>query len=144
MKSSGFTLAELLIAMAVAGILAAIAYPSYVDFTIRGQLADATTGLGIVQGRMERHFQDRRTYATVGTFTTPCAGSAGDRTFGAFVVACNGTPTATAYTLTATGSGRAAGFTYTLDQSDLRATTAAPAGWNTCASRWLTRRGQAC
>lgn len=143
-NARGFSLLELLAAMAIFAILAAIAYPAYTAYAIRGRLADATTGLGIVQSQMERHFQDNRTYATSGTFTTPCAASASNRTFGDFVVSCSGTPTANGYTLAATGSGRATGFTFTLDSTDVRATTAAPSGWNTCTSRWITRRGETC
>jgi type IV pilus assembly protein PilE len=36
------------------------------------------------------------------------------------------------------------GFTYTVNQADVRATTAAGSGWNTCASKWLMKKGQTC
>jgi type IV pilus assembly protein PilE len=141
----GFTLIEVMITVAIVAILAAVALPNYRDYITRGQLTDAINGLATIRAQMERHFQDNRSYATVGTFVTPCASTdASTRTFGPFVVSCPTAPTATAFTLQAVGSGSVSGFTYTVNQLDVRATTAAPSGWNTCTSSWLTKKGQAC
>lgn len=146
---AGFTLIEVMITVAIVGILAAVAYPSYRDYVVRGSLADATNGLSAVRAQMERHYLDNRTYATANGFTTPCAavdanGTAGPRQFGKFTVSCSGTPTATAFTLQASGSGTVSAFTYTINQADVRATTAAPTGYGTCTSAWITKKGQAC
>ena len=140
----GVTLIELMVAVAIVAVLAGIAYPNYRDYVMRGHLADASNGLATLRAQMELHFQDNRSYATVGGFTTPCAGAASARTFGNFVVSCSGTPTATAFTLIATGSGPVNGFTFTINEADVRATTAAPSGWNTCATKWLLKRGASC
>jgi type IV pilus assembly protein PilE len=141
----GFTLIEVMITVAIVAILGMVAMPSYRDYVMRGHLADASNGLAAVRADMERHFQDNRTYATVGTFVTPCASTnAATRTFNLFVVSCVGTPTGTAFTLQAVGSGAASGFTFTVDQTDVRATTAAPSGWTTCATKWLLKRGASC
>ena len=143
--SGGFTLIEVMMAVAIVGILAAVAFPSYRDFITRGQLTDATNGLATLRAQMERHFQDNRSYATAGTFVTPCASTdAALRTFGPFVVTCATTPTTTTFSLQAVGSGRVAGFTFTINETDVRATLAAPSGWSTCASQWLTKKGQTC
>ena len=142
---AGFTLIELMIVVAIIGILSMVAYPSYRDYLIRGQLADATSALSMLRAQMERHFQDNRTYATVGPFTTPCATAAATRTFGLFVVGCSGNLNATEFTLEAVGSGSVSGFSFTINQAEVRATSAAPgSGWNTCASQWMVKRGQAC
>lgn len=143
-KLSGFTLVELMVAVAIVGILAAVAIPSYRDYVMRGRLADVPTALSSLRALMERHYQDNRTYATVGAFTTPCDGPLSTRTFGSFVVKCDGNPTATAYRLIAEGSGQVAGFKFTVDQLDAKATTAAPTGYNTCATRWILKRGETC
>ncbi len=141
----GFTLIELMVAVAIVAILAGVALPNYREYVIRGHLADASNGLALMRAQMERHYQDNRTYATAGGFTTPCASSdATPRTFNNFVVSCSGTPTATAFTLAATGSGPAAGFTFTINQADVRATTAAPSGWSTCSTKWMLKKGATC
>lgn len=144
--SRGFTLIELMIAVAIIAILSAVAVPIYTDYITRGRLADASTGLSTIRAQMERYYQDNRTYASVGSFTTPCAAtSVTSRTFGNFVISCNGTPTAVAFTLKATGNGPVNGFAYTIDQSDARATTALPSAWgSTCTSKWIMKKGDSC
>lgn len=145
-RYTGFTLIEVMIVVAIIGILSTIAYPSYRDYIIRGQLVDATTGLASFRAEMERHFQDNRTYATVGTFTTPCARTDGSRIIGNFTIACSGTPSAAGYLMTATGSGPVSDFTFTINELDQRATTAAATGWSPAlpCARWVLKRGQSC
>ncbi len=48
--NAGFTLIELMIAVAVVAILAAVALPSYQDYVRRGNIPEATSALG--QGRI--------------------------------------------------------------------------------------------
>lgn len=144
--SRGFTLIEVMTVVAIIGILSAIAYPSYRDYLIRGALVDATNGLSTMRAEMERHFQDNRDYRTVGAFVTPCARpNVGTRTFGDFIVTCGVAPGQTTYTLTATATAGSlvAGFSFSVDETDRRSTVA-PAGWPSCATRWLTKKGQPC
>ncbi|MGH8540187.1 MAG: type IV pilin protein, partial [Stenotrophobium sp.] len=125
----GFTLMELVIAIAIIGILTAIAIPSYRDYVIRGQLVAGVNGLSSARVQMEQYFQDNRTYVATGTFTPPCSTAADDKLF---TVSCTATPTATGYTITAvgdTGTG-VAGFTYSIDQNNAQKTTGVPdASW---------------
>jgi type IV pilus assembly protein PilE len=141
----GLTLIELMVAVAIVGVLAGIAYPNYRDYIVRGHLAEASNGLATIRAQMERHWQDNRSYATVGTFITPCASTnAATRTFGNFVVSCSGTPTADTFTLLATGSGPVNGFVFSINQADVRATTSVPSGWSTCATKWILKKGTSC
>lgn len=143
-RQRGFTLIEVMITVAIVAILAAIALPSYRDYVLRGQVVDATNGLAGMRADMERYFQDNRTY--VGA-TAPCAaGTDASRTFGSFLLSCDGTPTATTFSIQAVGSGSTAGFTYKVDQTNQRSTTAVSSGsgWSTCATAWVMKKGQAC
>jgi prepilin-type N-terminal cleavage/methylation domain-containing protein len=145
-SARGFTLIEVMITVAIVAILAMVAYPSYRDYIVRGQLVDATNGLATFRANMERHFQDNRTYQTVGTFTSPCLVPEAQRRVGNFVISCNPSPpAANAYVLQAVGAGPVTGFTFTINHQDIRGTTAVPAGWGAaCASGWILRRGQPC
>ena len=146
-QSRGFTLIEVMITVAIVAILAAVALPSYRQYILRGQVVDATNGLSAMRADMERFFQDNRTYATTGTFTTPCAaGADATRVVGSFQLSCDGNPTATTFTIQAVGSGATAGFTYKVDQSNQRSTTAVSAGsgWSTCTTAWVMKKGQTC
>jgi prepilin-type N-terminal cleavage/methylation domain-containing protein len=143
----GFTLIEMMITVAIIGILAAIALPSYRQYILRGQIVDATTAMATLRGNMERYFQDNRTYAAVGTIVPPCATTdASTRTVGTFAITCTGTLDALNFTLTATGSGSTAGFVYTVNQRDQRATTSVGtnSGWSTSTTCWVLKKGQTC
>ncbi len=141
-----------MVTVAIVGILAAIALPSYRDYVLRGQLVDATNLLSAARANMERYFQDNRTYAKVSsTIFPPCdpLASTAARTQGSFVLTCTApaAPDANTYTLTATGSGTASGFAYTVTQADVRTTTiASPAPWPavTATPCWIMKRGQTC
>lgn len=142
--SRGFTLIELMVTVLIVSILAAIAYPSYRNYVIRGQLVDATQGLSTMRANMERYFQDNRTYAAVGTFTPPCATST---VVGTFTLTCTGTgaPTATTFIISAQGTtGALSGFVFTVDQNDNQATTVgspAPSAFSSCTTAWVTKAG---
>ncbi|WP_439892084.1 type IV pilin protein [Ralstonia sp. 25C] len=140
-RASGFTLVELMITVAIVGILAMIAYPSYTDYVMRGKLANVTNMLAGIRAQMEQYYQDNRTYAAVGTFTPPCQAISA---VAEFSLACNITNNGNSYAMIATGSGTTTGFTYTVNEANVQATTAAPRGWNTSTTCWVTKRGQSC
>ena len=61
----GFTLIELMIAVAVVGILMAIAYPSFMDQVRKSRRADAVVALTAVQQAQERWRSNRAAYSSV-------------------------------------------------------------------------------
>ena len=63
---SGFTLIELMVVVAIVGILAAIAVPSYQDSVRKSHRADAKAALMGLANAMERHFTETNTYCDVG------------------------------------------------------------------------------
>lgn len=62
-RSSGFTLIELMIAMAIVAILAAIAIPTYRDSVRKSRRSEAQAYLMAVASRQQQFLVDTRTYA---------------------------------------------------------------------------------
>lgn len=67
-RRRGFTLVEVLIALAVAMLLAAAAVPSYQAQVAKGRRVDGQQALMAVAQRLERHYTERGSYrgATLG------------------------------------------------------------------------------
>ena len=55
----GFTLIELMIVVAIIGILAAIAIPAYQDYTIRAQVSEGLNLSGGAKAAVTEYYQDR-------------------------------------------------------------------------------------
>ena len=58
----GFTLIELMIVVAIIGILAAIAIPAYQDYTIRSQVTEGLNLAGAVKAAVAETYADRGTW----------------------------------------------------------------------------------
>lgn len=139
--SQGFTLIELMITVAIVAILTTIAYPSYRDYVIRGQLVDATQGLAAMRANLERYYEDNRTYLPLAPFILPCGAVAVPA--GHFDITC--VTTATTFTATAVGArGVVQGFTYTVNEQDVEATVVgppAPGSFLGCPTAWVQKTG---
>jgi prepilin-type N-terminal cleavage/methylation domain-containing protein len=146
--SQGFTLIELMITVAIVAILAAIAYPNYRNYVIRGQLVDATQGLSAVRANMERYYQDNRSYLA-GLTAPPCGTlpAVAPVVAGNFTITCaSAAANPDVFIATATGNAgtNAAGFTFTVDQNDAQTTTVAPpapSAFVNCPNAWVTKTG---
>ncbi|HEY0914119.1 MAG TPA: type IV pilin protein [Solimonas sp.] len=137
--SAGFTLIEVMITVGIVAILAAIAIPAYSTYATRGRIPEATVGLGARQVDMEQYFQDNRKYASA----APACTDDGESKF--FTFSCTGI-TDTTFTLVATGKGAMSGFTFNVNQANLKTTAAVPSGWsqpspNNC---WVRNKGGVC
>ena len=138
---NGFTLIEVMIVVAIVGILAAIALPNYSYYVQRSKIIEATTSLSDARQRTEQLFLDTRTYA--GNCTT--AKNAVEPGLKSFALTCSN-ETASTYKITATGvpaQGMSASFVYTIDQAGAK-TSAGPSGWTASATCWATRKDGSC
>ncbi|NOQ14336.1 MAG: prepilin-type N-terminal cleavage/methylation domain-containing protein [Methyloprofundus sp.] len=97
-NSRGFTLIELMLVVAVIGILGSIAYPSYQEYLIRAKRGDAKTSLLSTQLAQEKYRANHVTYASslsdINIGTTSADGN--------YTIAIVGTPDASSYTVKAT------------------------------------------
>jgi type IV pilus assembly protein PilE len=125
-RESGVTLIELVVAMAVVAILAAVAFPSYATFMKKSRRGDAEAALMDIAQREQQYLLDTRTYApdviTLSTTipadvsayytiqicqtTAPCAAPGGaPPTFAIIATPIAGSPQAGDYTLTLDSTG---------------------------------------
>jgi type IV pilus assembly protein PilE len=96
MKQAGMTLVELLIAVAIVGILAAIAIPSYNAYTMSANRTDATRNMTLDAQALERCYSQNFTY--VGCATAPAGTATTTQGYYSITIV---TPTASSFTITA-------------------------------------------
>lgn len=108
-RFSGFTLIELMIVVAIIGILAGVAYPAYTDYVLRANRADGKAGLLNLQVAQEKYRADCPQYADGIHATARTCASGGTHNLVSSTSSPNGKYTlaitagsATSYTLTAT------------------------------------------
>jgi type IV pilus assembly protein PilE len=143
-RGAGFTLIEVMIVVAIVGVLAAIALPNYADYVKRSKIIEATSALSDVRVRYEQYFLDQRRYGGAcadfklkGAWPQPKA----------FTITCP-TETDIAYTLKATGNAAEgmSGFEYEIDQANVKKSNITATGWsnpsvNNC---WTIRKDGSC
>ena len=147
-RVSGFTLMEVMITVAIIAILAAVALPNYFDYVTRSKIVEAKTNLADMRTRLEQYFLDNRSFPTG---CVPAAAGPAPATkiylpasnkF--FDVTC--ALTATTYTVTASGNGTGgmAGFVYTVNEANTRATTSTGSWGKSSTVCWIGRKNGDC
>lgn len=101
-SQTGFTLIELMVTVAIVGILASLAYPSYIEHVARARRADAQTVLMEGAQAMQRYYSAHNTYASAtlpsGVQVVPRFADSGQKTYDVTVTSAD----AAGFTLTAT------------------------------------------
>ncbi|WP_151814861.1 pilin [Acinetobacter soli] len=129
----GFTLIELMIVIAIIGILAAIAIPAYTDYTARAKITEAVTALASAKTSVSEYYTSQGKMpandtaagintAPAGSYVSGISYSRTDDTHGvveATIKNVNSTADTKKFKLTGTGSD--AGVTWVCSSTDLPA-----------------------
>lgn len=145
-KNHGFTLIELMAAVAIVTILATIAYPSYTDYVLRGKLVDPINNLSAMRALMEQYYQDNRTYSNVSvTIVSPCD-STKRPSLKDFTISCSVAQTGDSYTIAATGNsgGATSGFIYSIDNTNTQKSTVGSKWGGGSYNCWILKKGDTC
>lgn len=114
-STRGLTLIELMVTLAILGVVAAIAIPAYTGYITTSYQAECQNEVNLIRLAEEEHFLENRQYftgANIGAlnaasqFYTPTTAPAGGRNCTYAVNSANPTTT---YTVTATGANDLAG-----------------------------------
>lgn len=116
----GFTLIELMIVIAIVGLIAAIAYPNFTDYLAKSRRSEAKTLLLDIAARQEQYLLDNRSYTTdftqLGNLTAETITATSVTSENGHYVVTISRPTLYTYTLTATSQRSDTCVTLTLDE----------------------------
>lgn len=132
-NQQGFSLVEMMVVVAIIGIVTAIAMPAYQDYVLTGNATEATANLANCRVQAEQYFQDNFTY--VGYVCAPT-----DAKYFSYSIS---NQSATTYTLVATGNTaqNMSNFQFSVDQNNAKTSVFKGTAGNTC---WLTSASGSC
>lgn len=111
-RSQGFTLIELMLVIAVLGIIAAIAYPSFIGQLQKARRSDAKQALYDVAAKLEQYYADNKGYPVAADMTDLGYATATFTSLeGYYTISFNGASTAIAYSIQAAPIGAQAADT---------------------------------
>ena len=145
-RFAGFTLIEVMVVVAIVGILATVGYPAYTDYLRRGKIAEAVSTLADARAKLEQYFLDNRTSVGADAANMPCNTTVLNAGKKSFTYACTNLGVG-AYDLNATGqtADGMGSFTYTINQANVRTSTVTGlSGWTGNATCWVTKKGGVC
>jgi len=138
-NTSGFTLIEVMVVVAIIAILGKIAVPTYMRYIQRGDLVEGTQSLSQYRVQMEQYYQDNGNYGAGG------ACGIGAPTLVNFTLTCASANSGQTFAATATGKSASMlnGFVYTIDQGNNQQTTGLPSSWGSltaaASTSWIIR-----
>ena len=115
MKKSGFTLIELVIVIAIIGILASLAVPKYIDMSTASKEAATKAGLGTLRAALATRYSASATAAATASYPTSLAATdfaGGDLPKNSLPSTATTGVTGLTATTTGTATNTSAGFWY--------------------------------
>jgi type IV pilus assembly protein PilE len=135
-NQTGVTLPEVMVTIAIVGILAGIALPSYQGYIQRSTLSEAFDGLSAFRMRMDQAFNNNGNFGAGGCAVAVPAATAN------FSFACELTNGGQGYLMRADGAGRMAGYAFSVDDAGRRVTLAFPGQPTLPANCWVSKQGE--
>jgi type IV pilus assembly protein PilA len=124
----GFTLIELMIVVAIIGILAAVAIPAYQDYIARSQVSEAVSLMGSAKTPLAEYFADKGNWPTM---LSDVLGNSTGKYTGAITGVNSGTVAGTASTYTVEATMKTAGVNAAISGGTVQLNTGdAGKNWN--------------